>query len=65
MWSFRFRDIDGATSAKSFLEDKQRREGIERSNKNETWRPRMFVSSGDTWVFTKPLEQRLKVTQPK
>ena len=65
-WSIfisRFKDIDKATDAKFKLEEKQRMEARVRGEKKDTWRPRMFIPAGDTWIFTDPLEQRLKQIQ--
>ena len=56
----RYRDIDKATNAKFILEEKQRNEARERREKSDTWKPRMFIPAGDTWIFSEPLEQRLK-----
>jgi len=57
----KYREIDTATNAKFFLEERQRQEAKERAAKNETWKPRMFIPAGETWIFAEPLEQRLKV----
>jgi hypothetical protein len=59
----RFKDIDKATDAKFKLEEKQRQEARQRAERKETWRPRKFIPAGDTWIFTDPLEQRLKQLQ--
>ncbi|XP_021950667.1 oxysterol-binding protein-related protein 9 [Folsomia candida] len=61
----KFREIDNATNAKFFLEERQRQEARERSARSETWKPRMFIPAGDTWIFSEPLEQRLKLMQSK
>ncbi len=62
---YRFREIDNATNAKFFLEERQRQEARERSARNERWKPRMFIPTGDTWIFSEPLEQRLKTMNSK
>lgn len=45
------------------MEERQRNEARIRRERNETWRPKKFIPAGDTWVFTDPLEQRLKAHQ--
>lgn len=64
LW-IRFGEIDNATQAKFFLEERQRQEARERSIRSETWKPRMFIPAGDTWIFSEPLEQRIKLIQAK
>jgi len=59
----KYRNIDNATESKSFLEERQRQEAKDRSARGETWRPRFFIPAGDTWIFSEPLEQRLKKMQ--
>ncbi|XP_059364239.1 oxysterol-binding protein-related protein 10-like [Carassius carassius] len=48
-------DIDAATEHKHQLEEKQRREGKQRTASNTTWKPKYFIKEGDGWVYHNPL----------
>ena len=52
-------DIEAATTAKSFLEQRQREEAAERKENNEKWETKLFQPIGENWQFMKPLEKRL------
>ncbi|KAJ6649785.1 Oxysterol-binding protein-related protein 9, partial [Pseudolycoriella hygida] len=59
----RLNDIDRATNAKSQVEQKQRNEAKLRKEKNEEWETKNFKPVGDSWIYTKPLSQRLLMEQ--
>ncbi|XP_042628888.1 oxysterol-binding protein-related protein 10-like isoform X2 [Cyprinus carpio] len=48
-------DIDVATEHKHQLEEKQRREGKQRTASSTTWKPKYFIKEGDRWVYHNPL----------
>uniref|UniRef100_A0A8C1Z9H5 Oxysterol-binding protein n=1 Tax=Cyprinus carpio TaxID=7962 RepID=A0A8C1Z9H5_CYPCA len=48
-------DIDVATEHKHQLEEKQRREGKQRTASSTTWKPKYFIKEGDGWVYHSPL----------
>ncbi|XP_016374934.1 oxysterol-binding protein-related protein 10 isoform X3 [Sinocyclocheilus rhinocerous] len=48
-------DIDAATEHKHQLEEKQRREGKQRTASSTTWKPKYFIKEGDGWVYHNPL----------
>uniref|UniRef100_A0A9J8C4S4 Oxysterol-binding protein n=1 Tax=Cyprinus carpio carpio TaxID=630221 RepID=A0A9J8C4S4_CYPCA len=48
-------DIDVATEHKHQLEEKQRREGKQRTASSTTWKPKYFIKEGDGWVYHNPL----------
>ncbi|XP_048009600.1 oxysterol-binding protein-related protein 10 isoform X3 [Megalobrama amblycephala] len=48
-------DIDTATEHKHQLEEKQRREGKQRTASSTTWKPKYFIKEGEGWVYHNPL----------
>ncbi|KAG1936584.1 oxysterol-binding protein-related protein 10 isoform X2 [Pimephales promelas] len=48
-------DIDVATEHKHQLEEKQRREGKQRTASSTTWKPKYFIKEGEGWVYHNPL----------
>ncbi|XP_065154626.1 oxysterol-binding protein-related protein 10 isoform X2 [Paramisgurnus dabryanus] len=48
-------DMDTATEHKHQLEEKQRREGKQRTASNVPWKPKYFIKEGEGWVYHKPL----------
>ncbi|XP_050987891.1 oxysterol-binding protein-related protein 10 isoform X2 [Labeo rohita] len=48
-------DIDAATEHKHQLEEKQRREGKQRTASSTSWKPKYFIKEGDGWVYHNPL----------
>ncbi|XP_016313644.1 oxysterol-binding protein-related protein 10-like [Sinocyclocheilus anshuiensis] len=44
-------DIDAASENKHQLEEKQRREGKQRTASSTTWKPKYFIKEGDGWVY--------------
>ncbi|XP_042597416.1 oxysterol-binding protein-related protein 10-like isoform X2 [Cyprinus carpio] len=48
-------DIDAASEHKHQLEEKQRREGKQRTASSTTWKPKYFIKEGDGWVYHNPL----------
>ncbi|CAM4703280.1 unnamed protein product [Leuciscus chuanchicus] len=48
-------DIDAATERKHQLEEKQRREGKQRTASSTTWKPKYFIKEGEGWVYHNPL----------
>ncbi|XP_077071120.1 oxysterol-binding protein-related protein 10 [Siphateles boraxobius] len=48
-------DIDVATEHKHQLEEKQRREGKQRTATSTTWKPKYFIKEGEGWVYHNPL----------
>ncbi|XP_052434901.1 oxysterol-binding protein-related protein 10 isoform X2 [Carassius gibelio] len=48
-------DIDAASEHKHQLEEKQRREGKQRTASSTTWKPKYFIKEGDEWVYHSPL----------
>ncbi|XP_016148038.1 oxysterol-binding protein-related protein 10 isoform X3 [Sinocyclocheilus grahami] len=44
-------DIDAASEHKHQLEEKQRREGKQRTASSTTWKPKYFIKEGDGWVY--------------
>ncbi|KAL5286799.1 OSBPL9 family protein [Megaselia abdita] len=52
-------DIEKATSAKFQVEQKQREKVLERKNSNTQWNTKYFKPVGESWIYTKPLSQRL------
>ncbi|XP_067304389.1 oxysterol-binding protein-related protein 10 isoform X2 [Pseudorasbora parva] len=48
-------DIDAATEHKHQLEEKQRREGKQRTASSTTWKPKYFIKEGEGWVYHNPL----------
>ncbi|XP_037035704.1 oxysterol-binding protein-related protein 9 isoform X3 [Bradysia coprophila] len=59
----RLNDIERATNAKSQVEQKQRDEAKLRKETNEEWDTKYFKSVADSWIYTKPLTQRLHMEQ--
>lgn len=55
----RLNDIDRATTAKSQVEGKQREEAKQRKEENGDWDTKYFKPIGESWIYTKPLSQRL------
>ncbi|CAJ0578082.1 unnamed protein product, partial [Mesorhabditis spiculigera] len=50
--------INVATTAKRMIEERQRREAKERTQRGETWKSSLFEKVGDRWVFRDSLEDR-------
>ncbi|XP_026139472.1 oxysterol-binding protein-related protein 10 isoform X2 [Carassius auratus] len=48
-------DIDAASEHKHQLEEKQRREGKQRTASSTTWKPKYFIKEADGWVYHSPL----------
>ncbi|XP_068070308.2 oxysterol-binding protein-related protein 10 isoform X4 [Danio rerio] len=48
-------DIDEATEHKHQLEERQRREGKQRSASSSSWKPKYFIKEGEGWVYHNPL----------
>ncbi|XP_056331396.1 oxysterol-binding protein-related protein 10 isoform X2 [Danio aesculapii] len=48
-------DIDEATEHKHKLEERQRREGKQRSASSSSWKPKYFIKEGEGWVYHNPL----------
>ncbi|XP_030761058.1 oxysterol-binding protein-related protein 9 isoform X2 [Sitophilus oryzae] len=60
----KFNEIDRATNAKQFLEQKQRDEARERKESGTEWQTKLFKRAGDSdlhpqWIYTQQLKQRL------
>ncbi|KAJ8942655.1 hypothetical protein NQ318_013368 [Aromia moschata] len=56
----KFNEIDRATTAKQALEQKQRDEAKERKERGLEWHTKLFHKIGeDTYMYTKPLRQRI------
>ena len=51
-------DIDAATSAKSYLEKRQRDEAAQRKETNVDWDTKLFHLVGENWFFDQPLAAR-------
>ncbi|XP_019877169.2 oxysterol-binding protein-related protein 9 isoform X3 [Aethina tumida] len=59
----RFNEIDKATNAKQALEQKQRDEAKERKESGKEWKTKLFKKGQEeSWLYTKPLRQRLAQT---
>ncbi|KAL1022441.1 hypothetical protein UPYG_G00027650 [Umbra pygmaea] len=56
--SLKARDIDAATEAKHWLEEKQRAEARERKENEMQWETRLFHEDGECWVYDEPLLNR-------
>jgi len=52
-------NIESATNAKAFLEQRQRTEAKKRKEENTKWENRMFSSIGENWQFNTPLGNRI------
>ncbi|XP_057196276.1 oxysterol-binding protein-related protein 10 isoform X2 [Triplophysa rosa] len=48
-------DIDTATEHKHQLEERQRREGKQRTASHVPWKPKYFIKEGEGWVYHNPL----------
>ncbi|XP_056618208.1 oxysterol-binding protein-related protein 10 isoform X2 [Triplophysa dalaica] len=48
-------DIDTATEHKHQLEERQRREGKQRTASHVPWKPKYFIKEGEGWVYHSPL----------
>lgn len=56
--SYRFNQIDDATSAKFALEQKQREEAKYRKENMLEWQTKLFDLVADNWVYREPLLKR-------
>ena len=59
-YNLKVNDIERATGAKSFLEQRQRDEAAERKEKGSKWETKLFMPIGENWQFMTPLETREK-----
>ncbi|KAK7586239.1 hypothetical protein V9T40_004115 [Parthenolecanium corni] len=57
----KYNNVDQATNAKIYIEQKQRDEAQARKEKNETWEPRFFYEEDGAWHYKNPLEKRMNV----
>ncbi|XP_078573825.1 oxysterol-binding protein-related protein 9-like isoform X12 [Branchiostoma floridae x Branchiostoma japonicum] len=55
------RNIDSATEAKQFLEERQRREARERKEAGVKWETKLFHEDGEQWIYDNPLQKRLEL----
>lgn len=53
------KDVNKATSSKTFLEEKQRREASERLHSGQAWKPRLFHLEGEHWAYDHSLQKRM------
>ncbi|KAH7962537.1 hypothetical protein HPB52_016764 [Rhipicephalus sanguineus] len=53
------KDVNKATSSKTFLEEKQRREASERLHSGQAWKPRLFHLEGEHWTYDHSLQKRM------
>ncbi|KAL3249363.1 hypothetical protein MRX96_056057 [Rhipicephalus microplus] len=53
------KDVNKATSSKTFLEEKQRREASERLHSGHAWKPRVFHLEGEHWTYDHSLQKRM------
>jgi hypothetical protein len=52
--------IEGATSAKLFLEQRQREEAAQRKESGAKWETKLFHPIGENWYFNEPLAKRMR-----
>ncbi|RDD40206.1 Oxysterol-binding protein-related protein 9 [Trichoplax sp. H2] len=52
-------NIDDASAAKRFLEDRQRAEARQRKEAGESWDTKLFHLDGDNWVYDNLLQKRI------
>ncbi|XP_066297769.1 oxysterol-binding protein-related protein 9-like isoform X7 [Branchiostoma lanceolatum] len=57
------RDIDSATEAKQFLEERQRRQARERKEAGAKWETKLFHEDGEQWIYDNPLQKRLELQE--
>ncbi|KAI8509760.1 Oxysterol-binding protein- protein 9 [Branchiostoma belcheri] len=57
------RNIDQATEAKQFLEERQRREARERKEAGVKWETKLFHEDGEQWIYDNPLQKRLELQE--
>lgn len=53
------KDVNKATSSKTFLEEQQRREASERAQTGESWKTRVFHMEGEHWAYDHSLQKRM------
>lgn len=54
-------NIDVASSAKRFIEQRQRNEAkIRKENGTEPWLSQFFDKTNDSWIYKHPLDERLE-----
>ncbi|XP_077515349.1 oxysterol-binding protein-related protein 9-like isoform X2 [Amblyomma americanum] len=53
------KDVNKATSSKTFLEEQQRREASERLHSGQTWKTRVFHMEGEHWAYDHSLQKRM------
>ncbi|XP_072173364.1 oxysterol-binding protein-related protein 9-like [Diadema setosum] len=61
--SLKTQDIESATDAKHFLEERQRREAKERLAESRKWDTKLFHEDGECWIYDRPLLQRQRQAQ--
>ncbi|GLV39794.1 uncharacterized protein CBL_08140 [Carabus blaptoides fortunei] len=59
----KFNNIDKATNAKAYVEQRQRDEAKYRKENNIRWETKMFKQAGENWLYTRPLLHRLTLLQ--
>uniref|UniRef100_A0A8C5FBS3 Oxysterol-binding protein n=1 Tax=Gadus morhua TaxID=8049 RepID=A0A8C5FBS3_GADMO len=62
--NLKLKDIDMATEAKHYLEEKQRGEARERKENERQWETRLFHEDGECWVYDEPLLKRIAQPRP-
>ncbi|CAL8308242.1 unnamed protein product [Lota lota] len=62
--NLKLKDIDMATEAKHYLEEKQRAEARERKENERQWETRLFHEDGECWVYDEPLLKRMAPQRP-
>ncbi|XP_041476266.1 oxysterol-binding protein-related protein 9-like isoform X2 [Lytechinus variegatus] len=58
-------EIEAATDAKHFLEERQRREAKERLAEGTKWETKLFHEDGECWIYDNPLLKRTKTQKAR
>ncbi|XP_043192017.1 oxysterol-binding protein-related protein 9-like isoform X2 [Amphibalanus amphitrite] len=58
-YNLKYNNIDAATDAKCFLEQRQRDEAKQRKERNLQWETKLFHKFDENWIYDRPLQQRL------